>query len=244
MTRTFEFHRDADVSGVSGTGVVADGIVFDDGHVALRWRGERRSTVTWSSVEDAIAVHGHDGKTRLVWTDLDDPTVTPLACGCTAVLPFATGEPIPRTGLGRPLAVVDPAELARANASIARAAEFVDELLVDTELDAHTTGGDPMFAGLLGHLEKAIVEGALSTDAQCRSCKAPVAWRNSNNGKRTPIDPIPSDTGNVLVVGGHCGVLTADQIANARGAGDPLYTSHFATCPDADAWRSKGGDRG
>lgn len=69
MTRTFEFHRDADVSGVSGTGTVADGIVFDDGHVALRWRGERRSTVTWSSIEDAVAVHGHDGKTRLVWTD-------------------------------------------------------------------------------------------------------------------------------------------------------------------------------
>lgn len=68
--RTFEFHRDDDVSGVSGTGVVADGVTFDDGVTVVRWRGERRSTVVWPSVEDAIAVHGHDGATRLVYTGL------------------------------------------------------------------------------------------------------------------------------------------------------------------------------
>lgn len=68
--RTFEFHRDADVTGVSGTGVVADGVTFDDGVTVVRWRGERRSTVVWPSVEDAIAVHGHDGATRLVYTGL------------------------------------------------------------------------------------------------------------------------------------------------------------------------------
>lgn len=67
--RTFEFHRDYDVTGYSGTGVVAEGVTFDDGVTVVHWRGERRSTVVWQSVEDAIAVHGHDGATRLVWTD-------------------------------------------------------------------------------------------------------------------------------------------------------------------------------
>jgi hypothetical protein len=51
--RTFEFHRDADVTGVSGTGIVADGVAFDDGVTVVRWRGERRSTVVWPS---AVAV--------------------------------------------------------------------------------------------------------------------------------------------------------------------------------------------
>jgi hypothetical protein len=65
--RTFQLQRDEDVTGVSGTGVVADGVVFEDGVTVLRWRGERRSTVVWASVDDAIAIHGHDGKTRLIW---------------------------------------------------------------------------------------------------------------------------------------------------------------------------------
>lgn len=69
MTRTFQLHRDIDVSGVSGIGVVADGVRFPDGTAVLRWRSEFASTVVWPSVEAAMVVHGHDGKTRLVWND-------------------------------------------------------------------------------------------------------------------------------------------------------------------------------
>ena len=47
--RTFELHRDRDVSGVSGVGVVADGVAFPDGLSVVRWRGERQSTVVWPS---------------------------------------------------------------------------------------------------------------------------------------------------------------------------------------------------
>lgn len=65
----FVLQRDDDVTGVSGTGVVADGVEWHDGTVALRWRGERPSTVLWGSLADAIAVHGHDGRTRVVWPD-------------------------------------------------------------------------------------------------------------------------------------------------------------------------------
>lgn len=83
MGRAFELHRDVDVSGVSGPGVVADGVAFDEpatftwpdgtrtvlpaGWVRLVWRGEYQSTVLWPSVDDAMAVHGHHGSTRLVW---------------------------------------------------------------------------------------------------------------------------------------------------------------------------------
>lgn len=67
--RRFQLHRDVDVSGVSGTGVVADGVAFDDGVTVVHWRGERRSTVVWPSVDDVEVIHGHGGATRLVWID-------------------------------------------------------------------------------------------------------------------------------------------------------------------------------
>lgn len=67
--RPFVLRRGEDVSGVSGCGDVAEGVVFTDGTVALRWRSETASTVLWGSLDDAIAVHGHDGRTRVVFAD-------------------------------------------------------------------------------------------------------------------------------------------------------------------------------
>jgi hypothetical protein len=69
VTRRFQLARDVDVSGVSGVGIVADGVVFPDGVSVIRWRGERRSTVVWPSVEDVEAIHGHNGATRIEWVD-------------------------------------------------------------------------------------------------------------------------------------------------------------------------------
>lgn len=63
----FQLHRSEDVSGVSGTGIVADGIVFDDWTTVVRWRGDTRSTVIWDSPSDMMAIHGHGGKTEMVY---------------------------------------------------------------------------------------------------------------------------------------------------------------------------------
>lgn len=67
--KRFVLNRTVDVSGVSGTGVVAQGVQFDDGNVAIRWMSQSPSTVIWNSVEDAMAVHGHGGLTELEWLD-------------------------------------------------------------------------------------------------------------------------------------------------------------------------------
>ena len=67
--RRFQLARDVDVSGVSGTGTVADGVVFPDVVCVIRWRGERQSTVVWPSIEDVEAIHGHGGATRIEWVD-------------------------------------------------------------------------------------------------------------------------------------------------------------------------------
>jgi hypothetical protein len=67
--RTFALVRDHDVTGVSGTGSVADGVQWPDGTVSVRWVGPHPSTVFWNSLDDALAVHGHGGHTRIVWDD-------------------------------------------------------------------------------------------------------------------------------------------------------------------------------
>ena len=49
--RVFALIRDVDVSGVSGTGVVAEGVQFSDGTCVLRWTASTarpRSTPTWT----------------------------------------------------------------------------------------------------------------------------------------------------------------------------------------------------
>ena len=70
-SRRFELHRDEDATGVSGTGVVADGCAFPDGVVALRWRGGFPTSVVFHDrgIEAVEAVHGHGGRTRIVWLD-------------------------------------------------------------------------------------------------------------------------------------------------------------------------------
>ena len=65
--RRFVLNRDEDVSGMSGTGLVAEGVVFSDGTAVLRWTVEYKSTCVYDSVDDLIAIHGHQGSTQVVW---------------------------------------------------------------------------------------------------------------------------------------------------------------------------------
>jgi hypothetical protein len=71
--RTFELVRYRDLSGVSGTGVVAEGCLFTDGSVALRWRGTNPATAVWPDIESVLAVHGHQGATEVQWLDGEEP---------------------------------------------------------------------------------------------------------------------------------------------------------------------------
>ncbi|WP_280393440.1 hypothetical protein [Nocardia wallacei] len=64
--RVFQLHRTYDASGFSGTGVVADGVVWPDGSVSMRWRGLVRTTVSADRLADIEHVHGHDGATSVV----------------------------------------------------------------------------------------------------------------------------------------------------------------------------------
>lgn len=69
MMRRFTLRRNVDVSGVSGTGTVAEGIEFSDGTVVMRWLSEAASTVVWPDIDTAMKVHGHDGATVVHYLD-------------------------------------------------------------------------------------------------------------------------------------------------------------------------------
>ena len=64
--RLFELQRDVDVTGYSGVGGVADGVIWPDGTVSMRWRGEIRTTTEAACVAHIEAIHGHGGASRVV----------------------------------------------------------------------------------------------------------------------------------------------------------------------------------
>ena len=72
MMRRFHFERVEDLSGISGCGIVAEGVVFSDGKVALEWRGAHASTNLYSSLDDLEFIHGHEGRTKIVFDDTAD----------------------------------------------------------------------------------------------------------------------------------------------------------------------------
>lgn len=87
--RRFELHRDTDISGVSGVGVVAEGVLFSptahdhaeaaltgrpaEGKVVVQWLTAWPTSVVWHDrgVDSVQEIHGHAGATRIVWLDDD-----------------------------------------------------------------------------------------------------------------------------------------------------------------------------
>jgi hypothetical protein len=71
----FILRRHHDVTGVSGTGIVADGVLFPaagKSKAIVRWRGERGSTVVWDHIGHVKEIHGHDGATVVELIPVDE----------------------------------------------------------------------------------------------------------------------------------------------------------------------------
>jgi len=89
--RSFLLVRQRDVSGVSGTGTVAEGVEWTDGSASLRWRGEHAATTFWESgIRAVLAVHGHQGATEVLYVDGDPPQGDRKATDVE--YPLATGQ--------------------------------------------------------------------------------------------------------------------------------------------------------
>lgn len=67
--RTFALDRRIDGSGISGVGIVAEGVEFTDGTVCLRWLTETQTTVLFDNIGDLRKIHGHGATTQVRWLD-------------------------------------------------------------------------------------------------------------------------------------------------------------------------------
>jgi hypothetical protein len=76
MSRMFTLVRENDVTGISGTGVVAEGIEFSDGVAVIRWldtatarkaNGVKPTTVIHESIASVVALHGHRRSTYVLF---------------------------------------------------------------------------------------------------------------------------------------------------------------------------------
>jgi hypothetical protein len=107
--RRFRIDREVDPTGVSGTGCVAQGIVFSDGTTVVRWLGKTATTTVHDCIESVEAIHLHGGASKLRW---EDPICFACgteimrearnqwcsACGATGDEPFLETRPDPSQG--------------------------------------------------------------------------------------------------------------------------------------------------
>lgn len=67
--RRFYVKRTEDVSGVSGTGRVAEGIEFTDGTCVIKWLSTKSSIGIYDNDKVLVGIHGHEGKTTIEFVD-------------------------------------------------------------------------------------------------------------------------------------------------------------------------------
>lgn len=71
--RRFHLYRERDHTGISGVGLVAEGVEASNGQVAMWWLGNLSSLTIHSSIANVEAIHGHRGSTHVVWLDEKQP---------------------------------------------------------------------------------------------------------------------------------------------------------------------------
>ena len=70
--RRFQLRRLEDLSGVSGIGIVAEGVEFGNGKVALCWTSKYDIDSIIANMHTLLAVHGHGGRTVVEWIDPEE----------------------------------------------------------------------------------------------------------------------------------------------------------------------------
>jgi hypothetical protein len=79
--RIFRLNRLRDDTGISGTGIIAEGVQFSDGRCVLRFITAHRSIAIYDSMADLQAIHGHGGKTVIRYCGyVNNPMIETLLC--------------------------------------------------------------------------------------------------------------------------------------------------------------------
>lgn len=67
-------------------------------------------------------------------------------------------------------------------------------------------------------------------DGKCKWCGSKMKWARTISGRPIPLDPDPSEHGNVQLVNGIATVLGGLELNAAQESNEVLHISHFATC--------------
>ena len=70
--RRFVLNRSKDESGISGTGIVAEGLQFSTKKCVISWLSDTPSIEIYDSIEEVRRIHGHQGETQIKWIDGSD----------------------------------------------------------------------------------------------------------------------------------------------------------------------------
>jgi hypothetical protein len=90
--RLFLLVRHTHVSGLRGTGTLAEGVEWSDGAVTLRWRGWSDKTSVWDGGVDALlAAHGRGGRTQVHWIAAGPRSPAVLVGSTAAARPAVSG---------------------------------------------------------------------------------------------------------------------------------------------------------
>jgi hypothetical protein len=78
--RRFVLERIEDRSGLSGVGIVAEGVEFWNGQVAMTWRSPWTVVSVFPSIDLVEDIHGRDGRTQVTWLEeTHEPEVPDLS---------------------------------------------------------------------------------------------------------------------------------------------------------------------
>lgn len=80
--------------------------------------------------------------------------------------------------------------------------------------------------------------------AVCEACGEAIIWCVTATGAKMPVDVEPVEGGNVILTAGPAPVAHVVSKRGRQRAGRTLYTSHFATCPAADKFRTRDKGKG
>jgi hypothetical protein len=65
-------NRSKDETGISGTGIVAEGLQFSSKKCVISWLSDTPSIEIYDSIEEVKRIHGHQGETQIKWIDGSD----------------------------------------------------------------------------------------------------------------------------------------------------------------------------
>lgn len=117
--------------------------------------------------------------------------------------------------------------------------KMVERTLQEEIWEAHHAKDRAQHLTLVARATEIVRSQEIADGRRCRSCDEPIFFALSVTSQRPmPIDAVPVDHGNVVVRPGKRSPQLYAKIDTSKAhEGEERYTSHFATCAQADHWR-------